>query len=45
MNTTIDKIAWIQLEFGRVLSTRSHGKSTRSSGSPTLIAPASHPPG
>ncbi|MFI6042913.1 NUDIX domain-containing protein [Nocardia sp. NPDC051321] len=26
MNTTIDKIAWIHLEHGRILSTRSHGK-------------------
>ncbi|KAA8886269.1 NUDIX domain-containing protein [Nocardia colli] len=26
MNTTIDKIAWIHLVHGRILSTRSHGK-------------------
>ncbi|MFI6166812.1 NUDIX domain-containing protein [Nocardia sp. NPDC051052] len=26
MNTTIDKIAWIHLEHGRILSTRSHGR-------------------
>ncbi|WP_222869902.1 NUDIX hydrolase [Actinomadura decatromicini] len=26
MTTTIDKIAWIHLENGKILSTRSHGK-------------------
>ncbi|MGO4614729.1 NUDIX domain-containing protein [Nocardia sp. 2YAB30] len=26
MNTVIDKIAWIHLKDGRILSTRSHGK-------------------